>query len=165
MEWYYVLGIISYGIFIIQFGLSFLGFGDLDIDIDLDGDVDFDISDLLSFKGLIHFLMGFSGWLMAGGTVNLPAIVAAILMGFVFMIMLYLLYKICMKFNTESTIKTGIKLIGTTATVYVPYLDNKYICLLKDGREIVCTSEDPLEAGNTVRINDFVSEIYYVSLI
>ena len=63
MEWYYVLGIISYGIFIVQFILSNLGFGDTDIDIDLDGNVDFDVSDLLSFKGLIHFLMGFSGWL------------------------------------------------------------------------------------------------------
>ena len=37
MEWYYVLGIISYGIFIVQFILSNLGFGDTDIDIDLDG--------------------------------------------------------------------------------------------------------------------------------
>ena len=63
MEWYYILGIISYGIFIVQFILSNLGFGDTDIDIDLDGDIDFDVSDLLSFKGLIHFLMGFSGWL------------------------------------------------------------------------------------------------------
>ena len=50
MEWYYVLGIISYGIFIVQFILSNLGFGDADIDIDLDEDVDFDVSDLLSFK-------------------------------------------------------------------------------------------------------------------
>ena len=34
MEWYYVLGIISYGIFIVQFILSNLGFGDTDIDLD-----------------------------------------------------------------------------------------------------------------------------------
>ena len=34
MEWYYVLGIISYGIFIVPFILSNLGFGDTDIDLD-----------------------------------------------------------------------------------------------------------------------------------
>ena len=80
MEWYYVLGIISYSIFIVQFILSNLGFGDTDIDIDLDGDADFDVSDLLSFKGLIHFLMGFSGWLMLSGTVNVFTIVIAVIL-------------------------------------------------------------------------------------
>ena len=34
MERYYVLGIISYGIFIVQFILSNLGFGDTDINLD-----------------------------------------------------------------------------------------------------------------------------------
>ena len=63
MEWYYILGIISYGIFIIQFILSNLGISDTDLDVDFDGNVDFSVSDLLSFKGLIHFAMGFSGWL------------------------------------------------------------------------------------------------------
>lgn len=51
MEWYYILGIISYGIFIIQFILSNLGISDTDLDVDFDGNVDFSVSDLLSFKG------------------------------------------------------------------------------------------------------------------
>lgn len=163
MEWYYILGIISYGIFIVQFALSNLGFGDTDIDIDLDGDVDFDVSDLLSFKGLIHFLMGFSGWLMLSGTVNVFTIIIAIILGISFMVGLYFIYKVCMKFNSEPTIKTGVELIGETATVYLPYLENKYICTLKDSREIVCSSELPLKIGSTVCINSYISGIYYVS--
>ena len=163
MEWYYVLGIISYGIFIVQFILSNLGFGDTDIDIDLDGDIDFDVSDLLSFKGLIHFLMGFSGWLMLSGTVNVSTVVIAIILGIGFMVGLYFIYKVCMKFNSEPTIKTGIELIGETATVYLPYLENMYICTLKDSREIVCSSELPLKIGSSVRINSYISGIYYVS--
>lgn len=163
MEWYYILGIISYGIFIVQFILSNLGFGDTDIDIDLDGDIDFDVSDLLSFKGLIHFLMGFSGWLMLSGTVNVFTIIIAIILGIGFMVGLYFIYKVCMKFNSEPTIKTGTELIGETATVYLPYLKNKYICILKDSREIVCSSELPLEIGSSVCINSYISGIYYVS--
>lgn len=70
MEWYYILGAVSYGIFIVQFILSSFGFLETDLDVDFDGNVDFNVSDLLSFKGLIHFAMGFSGWLMLAGKVT-----------------------------------------------------------------------------------------------
>lgn len=59
-ETYYLLAAISYGIFIVQFILSWFG-GDTDLDVDLDGDMD--VSDIVSFKGLVHFVMGASGWL------------------------------------------------------------------------------------------------------
>lgn len=165
MEWYYILGIISYGIFILQFILSSVGFGDSDIDLDLDGDSDFDVSDLLSFKGLVHFLMGFSGWIIVKGTPSIFTICVAIVVGILFMIGLYYIYRLCMKFNSEPTIKSGIELIGETATVYVPYLKDKYICLLQDGREIICSSELPIKEGTPVRINNFLSGIYYISQI
>ena len=61
---YFGIALFCTGIFIVQFILSFiLGEIDLDSDIDLDadGDVDFSLSDILSFKGLIHFGIGF-GW-------------------------------------------------------------------------------------------------------
>ena len=78
MEWYYILGIISYGIFIVQFLLSNLfGWGDLDLDIDFDGEPDFGLGDVLSFKGLVHFAMGFSGWLMLAGKVTLTTLAIA----------------------------------------------------------------------------------------
>ena len=66
MSVYFGLALFSTGIFIVQFILSFfIGELDLDTDIDLDGDGvdDFSIGDLISFKGLIHFLIGFS-WTM-----------------------------------------------------------------------------------------------------
>lgn len=61
-ETYYLLAAISYGIFIVQFILSWFG-GDTDLDVDLDGELDMDVSDIVSFKGLVHFVMGASGWL------------------------------------------------------------------------------------------------------
>lgn len=56
---YYIIGGVAYGIFILQFIISWVA-GELDVDFD--GDADFDIGDVVSFKGLIHFLMGFGGW-------------------------------------------------------------------------------------------------------
>lgn len=55
-EVYYLLAAVSYGIFLVQFILSWFGG-----DTDLDGELDMNVSD--SFKGLIHFIMGASGWL------------------------------------------------------------------------------------------------------
>lgn len=52
-ETYYLLAAISYGIFIVQFILSWFG-GDTDLDVDLDGELDMDVSDIVSFKGLVH---------------------------------------------------------------------------------------------------------------
>ena len=54
----YIVALIVYGIFIIRFILSWIGG-----DFDLDGDFDLNVSDIVSFKGLTHFLMGASGWL------------------------------------------------------------------------------------------------------
>ncbi len=53
---YYIIGGVAYGI--LQFIISWVA-GELDVDFD--GDADFDIGDVVSFKGLIHFLMGFGG--------------------------------------------------------------------------------------------------------
>ena len=38
MAWYYILGIVSYSIFIIQFLLSNIGIGDTEFDVDIDGE-------------------------------------------------------------------------------------------------------------------------------
>jgi hypothetical protein len=48
---YYIIGGVAYGIFILQFIISWVA-GELDVDVDFDGDADFDIGDVVSFKGL-----------------------------------------------------------------------------------------------------------------
>ena len=62
---YYSLAILAYSIFLTQFVISMLGGSDMDTDIDFDGDGfgELSWSDIFSFKGIIHFLMGFAGWL------------------------------------------------------------------------------------------------------
>ena len=111
MTWYYLLFFITLFFFIIKFLMSML-FGDIDVDFDTDGDVDFDI-----FKGLVHFLLGFSAYLSSIAyfdnnsynniTYNSYQFIyidyiIAILVGFIFMVSLFKLYQLMLKLNHNS---------------------------------------------------------------
>lgn len=113
MEWYTILFISSLSIFIIKLLVSWF-FGDFDMDVDFDGDSDFDTSSAFSFKGLIHFLIGFSTFLFARAhmeTVNIvnghvqfsfADYIWAILCGLIIVVILLYAYKVALKANNES---------------------------------------------------------------
>ena len=168
MEWYYILGIISYSIFIIQFCLSFTG-GDTELDVDLDGATDFSVSDLVSFKGLIHFLMGFSGWLMVTKSTFIVNLIIAFCVGIGFVFILYCVYKLIMQLQYTPTKKTGLELVGTIATIYLtmPQLsDTDCICIIQNGgipEEINCKAASPVKLGDKRTILDYKNNIYYIS--
>ena len=85
------------------------------MDFDLDGDIDSDISGLLSFKGLLHFCIGFSTYLSVVSFLNTKSLyvlynfttlnyVLAVLTGLFFAVCLFYLYKFVMKadhYNNE----------------------------------------------------------------
>ena len=163
MEWYYILGIISYGIFIIQFILSNFG-GDTELDVDFDGEGDFDTSSLLSFKGLIHFAMGFSGWLMLTKEVTTYTVCTGVIVGIVFMILLYYLYKLCMQFHSEPTEKDGVELVGYSVTVIMIMGDGSCICtpINLPYREIRCFSSTPAKIGDIKNIASYENGVYNI---
>lgn len=165
MEWYYILGIISYGIFIIQFILSSFGFLETDLDVDFDGNTDFSVGDLLSFKGLIHFLMGFSGWLMLSDKITTLTISCACGAGIIFMILLYFIYKLCMKFNSEPTMKSKTDLIGEVVMVYVPLPNGNCVCKVDSPSytEIICKADTEVKVGDILTIKSYKDGIYYIS--
>lgn len=165
MEWYYILGMVSYGIFILRCILSFLGIADTELDVDFDGDVDFDVSDLLSFKGALHFVMGFSGWLMIIGKINTFTIIAACAIGVVFMVVLYFVYRLCMRFNSEPTRKEGKDLIGRVVTVYCPLSMGMCSCAIEnpDYVEIICKANRKVKPGEVLKITSYEDGIYYIS--
>lgn len=164
MKWYYVLGIISYGIFILQFILSNFFGGDIEIDVDFDGEGDFDTSSLLSFKGLIHFAMGFSGWLMLSGEVNAATIGIGIIAGLLFMVMLYYLYKFCMRFHSEPTEKKGTELVGSNVIVTLILHDGICICnpIGLPYQEIRCLPLTPTKVGDIKNISSYENGIYKI---
>lgn len=169
MEWYYILGIISYGIFILQFGLSFLFGGDADLDVDFDGEADFSFSDLISFKGLIHFLMGMSGWLMLQGNASWLNICFSIFVGILLAVLLALIYKLALRFQSIPTKKSGIELIGTPVSIYLTMetiSDKHCICQVCNGgitEEINCVTSTPVKVGDKRTILDYKNGIYYIS--
>ena len=132
---YFGIAIFCTGIFIIQFILSFiLGEFDLDTDIDLDedGDVDFSLSDLLSFKGLCHFGIGF-GWTMwfSKGENQFISACIAILVGIILMFVLYGVYKLCLIFKNEGPKETDKDLVGRVVEIYLKGTDNNWIVLVE----------------------------------
>ncbi len=174
MEWYYYLGAISYGIFIIQTILSFIGIdSDLDVDFDMDGDIDVFGSDIISFKGLIHFAMGFSGWLMITKSTTIPNLCVAGGVGLVFVIVLYLLCKMFMKLSQENVAKEGDDLVGEK--VRIVYKTNKHVTDANGdlldvyngyirGMEITCVNLNniPLIIGSYYTILQYANGIYVV---
>lgn len=169
MEWYYILGIIVYSIFLIQFFLSLIGGIDFDLDVNFDGEVDFLFSDLISFKGLIHFLMGLSGWLMVTGSDSPLNIAIAFFIGVAFMIGLYYIYKSTIKLQSTPTSKHGLELVGTVATVYLTMSsisDKHCICIICNGgitQEINCITSTPVKVGDKRTIIDYQNGIYHIS--
>lgn len=127
---YYILGGIAYGIFILQFIISWVA-GEFDVDVDFDGDADFDIGDVVSFKGIIHFLMGFGGWTstkqLLGYEVTWIDWLIGFFIGLVFVFMLYHLYKFCMKLQNLPTDEPTTNLVGRTATIYVHLGDGRHL--------------------------------------
>ena len=120
---YFGIAIFCTGIFIIQFILSFiLGELDLDSDIDLDsdGDIDFSLSDVLSFKGLCHFGIGF-GWTMwfSKGENQFISACIAVLVGIIFMFVLYGIYVLAYKLEHKVTPEEGEDLVGRKVTIYL----------------------------------------------
>lgn len=165
---YYIVAVIVYDIFIIRFILSWIG-GDFDIDADLD------LSDVVSFKGLTHFLMGFSGWLSVKSftTHNIMwyDYLIAFILGVIFVIILYYVYKFLMKLENKPQILSGKVFIGSTAKVYLVMstIDAdtlfKYIITVYNGIgtiEVPAKSKEYYKIGDSVVIKDYVNAYYII---
>ena len=165
---YYIVAVIVYDIFIVRFILSWIG-GDFDIDADLD------LSDVVSFKGLTHFLMGFSGWLSVKSftTHNIMwyDYLIAFILGVIFVIILYYVYKFLMKLENKPQVLSGKDLIGSTAKVYLVLstIDTdtlfKYIITVDNGIgtvEIPAKSRESYKTGDSVVIKDYVNAYYII---
>lgn len=90
MAWYEIILLVSSALFLIT-TIGSLLFGGMDVD--LDADVGTLLSDILSFKGLLHFCIGFSLTLTLMQEVSVFSIGYGVITGLVFAVVLYFLYK------------------------------------------------------------------------
>ena len=88
--------------------------GDFEMDVDFDGIDDFDVSGAFSFKGLVHFLLGFSSYLfLRANMVEIDKLngvaqfgmmdyMFATIVGVILMFALFYGYKLALKANNSS---------------------------------------------------------------
>lgn len=163
---YYAIALTVYSIFIIRFILSWIG-----ADFDIDADVD--ISDVVSFKGFTHFLMGFSGWLSVKSYITHNVMwydyLIALILGIIFVILLYFVYKFLISLETKPQILFGKQLIGKTGKIYVILEPEdsikKYIITVGNGlgtQEYPAKSNNSYKLGDEVVISDYVNAYYII---
>ena len=163
---YYAIALIVYSIFIIRFILSWVG-----ADFDIDADVD--IGDVVSFKGLTHFLMGFSGWLSVKSYITHNVMwydyLIALILGVIFVILLYFVYKLLISLETKPQILFGKQLIGKTGKIYIILEPEdsikKYIITVGNGlgtQEYPAKSNNSYKLGDEVVISDYVNAYYII---
>lgn len=160
---YYGVAVFVYSLFIVRFILSWIG-GDFEID----SDADLDISDVVSFKGLTHFMMGLSGWLSVKSlvsTVQWYDYIIAVVIGCIFVVMLYYVYKLMLKLESKPTILSEKQLIGKSAKVYLHVDYNKYIITVNNGvgtTEVLAHSSSKHNIGDMVTILDYKDSYYII---
>ena len=159
MAWYVIVLIVSSGLFLIT-TISSLFFGDMDLDMDTDLDVGsgFMLSDVISFKGLIHFTIGFSLTLTLMKEFTLLSTVIGVITGIVFVAVLYYLYKMTYD-KLQQNIKYTNEIIDMEAEVY--YWNDKQktgeVFISLEGRPVTVTLECPedvhFEKGQKIKVS------------
>jgi uncharacterized membrane protein len=159
MAWYVIVLIISAGLFLLTTIIS-LFFGDLDIGLDADPDIGsgFLMSDVFSFKGLVHFAIGFSLALTLSGEFTLFSAVVGVVTGIVFVLVLYYLYKLLFE-KLQQNIKYTNEINGMEAEVY--FWDDKSktgeVFVTLEGRPVTvalkCAEDIHFEKGQRIRVS------------
>ena len=166
-EIFMLTALISTGIFLLQFVISVF-FGDLDMDVDGDANVDFDLGSLFSFKGLVHFLIGF-GWtrvLFGGDTWQTYAL--AVLVGMVFMLVLFYSYVLAYRLQNLRKPEKPYSLVGRAGRIYIHVGDGRDTIFVKrDGaeRELDVVSESgrtDYKTDQVVTIKTYRDNTYYI---
>lgn len=137
-------------------------------DTDLDGELDMD--DIVSFKGLVHFVMGASGWLCIKHSVSHSIewydYLIALICGILFVVILYYLYKLCLKLQHQVIPEKGEALVGRIGTITIPNDISGVILVEINGmlQELSAYAEEEHKTyknGDKVRISKFENGKYY----
>jgi hypothetical protein len=166
----YLITLIVYVVFVIRFILSWIG-GDFDIDADVDTDLD--LSDVVTFKGVTHFLMGSSGWLsvkcFTTGNIEWYDWLIAFVIGLIFVIILFYTYKLMLKLECKPNILEGKGLIGKRAKIYLTCGkdENKYKYIITTNNNIgtleyEALSEKFYSIGDVVTITGYNGAYYFI---
>ena len=166
MAWYVIVLIVSGCLFVItSIGSLFFGGMDIDMDTDLDTGSGFLLGDVISFKGLIHFAIGFSLSLTLMDEFSLLSTIVGVVTGIVFVLVLYYLYHFLFK-KMQQNIKYTTDINDMEAEVY--YWDDKMktgeVFITLEGRPVTvtlkCQEDVHFEKGQKIRVTGTRHSVY-----
>ncbi|GHT12622.1 hypothetical protein FACS189426_16280 [Bacteroidia bacterium] len=168
MAWYVIVLIVSSALFLLTTIGSFI-FGDIDLDADMEFDSGFLLSDVISFKGLIHFAIGFSLVLTLMKEVTLVSTSVGVVTGIVFVAVLYYLYKLIFE-KLQQHIKYTDVIHDLDAEVY--FWDDKTkigeVFITLEGRPVTITlnsrDETHFEKGQKIKVSGTRHSVYPTDL-
>lgn len=175
MAWYVIVLIASAVLFLITtIGSLFFGEMDFDVNTDVD-DVDIDGSgflggDIFSFKGLLHFAMGFSLTLTLMREVTIVSVCIGIGAGLVFVFVLYFLYKLIYT-KSQQSLKYTDEIKEMDAEVYFWNENRKIgeVFVSLEGRPVTITLKGAegmkLERGQKIKVSGNRKSVHPVEFI
>jgi prepilin signal peptidase PulO-like enzyme (type II secretory pathway) len=169
MAWYVIVLIVSSALFLLT-TVGSLIFGDIDLNADLDFDSGFVLSDFFSFKGLIHFIIGFSLVLTLMHGLTLLSASIGVVTGVVFVAVLYYLYKLVFE-KLQHSMKYTNEIKDLDAEVY--FWDEKSkigeVFITLEGRPVTITLECPdeihFEKGQKIKVSGTRHSVYPTDFI
>jgi len=166
MAWYLILLIVSSGLFVITtIGSLFFGNMDIDMDTDLEVGSGFLLSDLISFKGLIHFTIGFSLTLSLMKEFTFLSATVGVVTGIVFVLVLYFLYKFLFE-KLQQNVQYTYEINDMEGEVY--FWDEKSkigeVFLTLEGRPVTvtlkCPEEISFQKGQKIKVSGTRKSVY-----
>ena len=169
---YFGLALFCTTLFVVQFIISTV-IGDMDTDVDIDGDgsVDLDLSGVFSFKGLLHFGIGFSWsmWFARDQENQLLAALISVGIGILTTVLLAITYWLTIKLRKEIIPEKGEDLVGRFAEIYFQdkYSGEWIVSTKINGgkRKITTTSKSPERKyfpGEMVEIIEYEDGKYWI---
>ena len=170
MAWYVIVLIVSSGLFLIT-TIGSLFFGDMDLDTDADLGSGFMVSDVFSFKGLVHFTIGFSLTLTVMGEFSLLSATISVITGIIFVLILYYLYKL-MYDRLQQNMNYTTEINDMDAEVYFWNDKSKSgeVFITLEGRPVTvtlkCEDEDiHFDKGQKIKVSGTRQAVYPLGLI
>jgi hypothetical protein len=168
MAWYEIV-LIAAGILFLFSTVVSLFFGEMDMDADISVE-GFLLSDIISFKGVLHFAIGFSLVLTLMQEVTLLSVACGVVCGITFVFALYYLYKLTYK-KLQQNMKYTDEIKEMDAEVYFWNENRKIgeVFITLEGRPVTVTLQGAegfnLEKGQKIKVSGTRKAVYPVEFI
>lgn len=164
---YWLIALVATGVFVVQFVISVF-FGEVDVDIDGDADTDTDMGSIVSFKGLVHFGIGFGWSMVLAGDASLVNILTSVVIGLVFVFVLWKLYVLAYRLQKENHAESPEAVVGRYGTVYTNMGAGRYIVqvthngALRELDVVSASGQAGYRTGERVTIERYDDNVYYI---